>query len=63
MDNHWVEYIVNDSITVEKHQILGKKMLSTKISKIQILRLPEYFKKYTKHLYKAFKNANRVVNG
>ena len=25
MDNHWVEYIVNDSITVEKHQILGGK--------------------------------------
>ena len=33
MDNHWVEYIVNDSITVEKHQILGGKMLSTTILK------------------------------
>ena len=40
MDNHWVEYIVNDSITVEKHQILGEKMLSTTFQKSKF-RLPE----------------------
>ena len=33
MDNHWVEYNVNNQITVQKHQILGKQNVDLKILK------------------------------
>ena len=55
MDNHWVEYIVNDSITVGKQQILGGENVDLKIWKNANIWITRYFFLNCKHLYKAEK--------
>ena len=43
MDNHWVEYIVNDSITVENHQIFGEENVNLNIWKNANIWITRFF--------------------